>query len=549
MQSEAMPETALPAQPTSEAAPASLSTEPVLPEWLELQAEYRARIHYIRPMDLSGTQVRSIDWTEHRARLHFGLRWQDWLAIRTRVDVLDGVLWGDNGRIGRSPEPNAGASVATHQPNATTFDVGLPPGADPLDADSYVPVLRPAETLQIDLLYADVVLPFGLLRIGRQPAMGQGISGHDGESGNRWGAATYADAGDRILLATKLDEAVRVIRSGGDHVIDSSLQRGVFLAGWYELADQGEVFVAGDNLRQLAVASFWRQPHIQTRNTHLHDIALTTAAVNLGGDEFGTNIWAIPVGLDFGVADRLHVELSASFLRGYTREISEGFAELARTEPVRQRVTAQGARAVVDVDIGRATLSLEANYASGDVDPRPGSDLTVFGFARDTNVGLLLFERILAYESARSAAVGIENLRNLDAASFPLTEVATDGRFSNAIALFPQAFVDWIRQGDHRLQTRLGVLFAWPAVGAVDPVLTMLGRDGNTIRDDAVNWHGGQPGTYYGTEFDAQLAWRFRERFVWTIEAAYLLPGDALHDQNGDAVPASLVENRIEVRF
>ncbi len=522
-----------------------------LPDWLELDAEYRMRMQYLRPLDLSGDAVRETDWTEHRARIHFGLVHDDWLAIRTRIDVLDQVLWGDNGRIGREVEPISGASVATHQPNNATLGVGLPPGADPLAPDSYRPVLTSADPLQVDLLYGDVVLPIGLLRIGRQPSLGQGITGHDGEAGNRWGVASYADAGDRIFFATKVDEAVRLIRSGGEHELDTSQERGVFLAGWYELSDQGEPNIAFDNLRQLGVAAIWRQPEFGTDigdGTGVHDVEATIAAVNVGGDDFETDVWAVPIGLrgSFGPVD---IDLSASILRGQTREIAEGFAELARIAPQLQDVKAQGARAVVDWQVGPVTLTLEGDWASGDDDPRPGSPLTVFGFPRDLNVGLLLFERIIAYESARSAAVGVENLRNLDAATFPLTEVATDGRFTNAVALFPQVLVDWVDTPEHRLHTRVGALFAWPDVGLVDPVITMLSRDGNRIDDDAVNYHGGDPGTYYGTELDLQLGWTYRGHFAWIVEAATLFPGNSLEDENGDAVNAFMVENRFELRF
>lgn len=519
-----------------------------LPDWLELDAEYRMRMQYLRPLDLSGDAVRETDWTEHRARIHFGLVHDDWLAIRTRIDVLDQVLWGDNGRIGREVEPISGASVATHQPNNATLGVGLPPGADPLAPDSYRPVLTSADPLQVDLLYGDVVLPIGLLRIGRQPSLGQGITGHDGEAGNRWGVASYADAGDRIFFATKVDEAVRLIRSGGEHQLDTSQERGVFLAGWYELADQGDPNVAFDNLRQLGVAAIWRQPEFGGVDAGAHDVEVTVAAVNVGGDDFETDVWAVPIGLrgSFGPVD---IDLSASILRGQTREISEGFAELARIAPQLQDVRAQGARGVIDWQVGPVTLTLEGDWASGDDDPRPGSPLTVFGFPRDLNVGLLLFERIIAYESARSAAVGVENLRNLDAATFPLTEVATDGRFTNAVALFPQVLVDWVDSPEHRLHTRVGALFAWPDVGLVDPVITMLSRDGNRIDDDAVNYHGGDPGTYYGTELDLQVGWTYRGRFAWIVEAATLFPGNSLEDENGDAVNAFMVENRFELRF
>ena len=73
--------------------------------------------------------------------------------------------------------------------------------------------------------------------------------------------------------------------------------------------------------------------------------------------------------------------------------------------------------------------------------------------------------------------------------------------------------------------------------------------DGHEISDDARNFHGGDPGSYYGTEFALQLEWTIADFFTWTIEAAYLLPGDALQDIHGDAVPAYLVENRFVFAF
>ena len=76
--------------------------------------------------------------------------------------------------------------------------------------------------------------------------------------------------------------------------------------------------------------------------------------------------------------------------------------------------------------LGAATLTFEADYATGDDDPRTDSDITTFSYARDLNVGLLLFEHVLAFESARSVGVGIHNLSSLAAASFPLTEARTE---------------------------------------------------------------------------------------------------------------------------
>ena len=110
--------------------------------------------------------------------------------------------------------------------------------------------------------------------------------------------------------------------------------------------------------------------------------------------------------------------------------------------------------------------------------------------------------------------------------------------------------MDLVDNKKHKVHTRLGVLFAWPDDGGVvDPIVTALALDGNSVEDDAVNFHGGKPGSYYGTEFDLQVSWEYREFFTWTVEAAYLQPGSSLEDEHGDAVSAYLVENRFGVVF
>ena len=78
---------------------------------------------------------------------------------------------------------------------------------------------------------------------------------------------------------------------------------------------------------------------------------------------------------------------------------------------------------------------------------------------------------------------------------------------------------------------------------------TALREDGVEIDDDAQNYYGGSPGTYYGTEIDLQLNWTLNGFFGWTIEAAAVIPGDALQDQHGDALPSFLFENRFVFAF
>ena len=124
-------------------------------------------------------------------------------------------------------------------------------------------------------------------------------------------------------------------------------------------------------------------------------------------------------------------------------------------------------------------------------------------------------------------------------------KIATQGRFHNGIVLFPQVQyrpLPW-------LSTRFGAMFAWSAAPVVDSIMTLLSEDGVRIDDDAVNWNGGRPGRYYGTELDVQVELKWRDHFAWTVETAVLFPGSALRDESGDAVTSFLLQNRLSFLF
>src|SRR5690606_11886614 len=117
--------------------------------------------------------------------------------------------------------------------------------------------------------------------------------------------------------------------------------------------------------------------------------------------------------------DKFTVGAEGNWITGRTREVSEALALINSDPIIRQRINQWGGRGVVRWDEPEWAAYLEIDYASGDRDPNPGSDLTQFVFSEDTNVGLLMFERVLAFESARTAAAGVELLKRLGASTFP----------------------------------------------------------------------------------------------------------------------------------
>ncbi len=513
-------------------------------------AEYRLRTVFIEPIELSGEEIGGIHWSEMRGRVDLKGTLARVGAITFQADVLDGVLLGDNGSFVGTPKSNSGVSLSTKKPNLTTWEVGLRPGGDPLDPDDYGPALREADVVDVNHLYIDVFLPVGLLRLGRQPLnYGATITSHDGERRNRWGVSKYSDSVDRLLFGTKLDEAVKAIAGTGGEP-DLTPDNGVLFALFYDFLKQEDVSLFNDDLRQIGTSVQWKAKQADWFGANWRDFTLSASFVNIHNDKFASNAYGMPLLFETHI-ENFRIELQYMYIRGETEEISEGFAALSNKEPDLQQIEGHGARAVFDGKFGPVTATLEFDYAAGDDDPRATTPITSYSFARDLNVGLLLFEHIIAFESARSVAVGIENLSGADVESFPLTEASTEGRFTNAIAAFPQIEIELLKIGDHRLHTRLGGLVAWSAEpgGVIDPILTSIGEDGEEITDDAVNYHDGRPARFYGTEIDAQVGYTIRDNFFWIVEGAYLFPGPALWDENQDAVNSFLVENRFVLAF
>jgi hypothetical protein len=499
-------------------------------------AEYRAQLTYVNPISLNTGTDRRVNFIDHRLRLDAGVDFRDRIRIVTSIDALDGVLWGDNGTLGTNPEPNAGSNVTAKNPNIARPCVTQLRG-DALDRNAYGYGLCSAPPLMVRRLYADVVLPFGLLRVGRQAvSAGTGVQTTDGDGrANRFGVSHAGNSVDRILFATKPLEGFKPKAER-----NLSENEGFFLGIAYDRWVQDRVGLQADDLQQSNVgfrwltpkAAFWRDVVVSGYWAHRWDGQYETAV-----NSFGLRAYA-RVG-DFTVG------FDAATNLGSTREISEAFKVVTNDQPVDQAVRQLGARAVVRYDQPLWSAYLEGDYASGDGDPLARTPLTQFLFAPDTNVGLLLFEHVLAFQTARAAAAAIESLRRLGATSYPVDSIATNGSFTNAFAIFPQVDVRPVPD----LLLRGGVLMAWAPAPVVDPATSLLARDGLTIEDDLVNFAGGKPATYYGTELDGRIQYRFMDHFAADLEGAILFPGAALQNRDGDAVRSVLVQGRTTFFF
>jgi hypothetical protein len=234
------------------------------------------------------------------------------------------------------------------------------------------------------------------------------------------------------------------------------------------------------------------------------------------------------------------------------RMLSLGFeaAGIVGNTTQARSVTAQGPSAVRQLGaVAKAAyrykgfqVSLDWGYASGDQNPQ--DDLQQgFRFDRDYKVGLILFDQVLGYQSARSG------LRASDAMLFGVAPegvklLPTGGAVYNAWYLFPRLKfgpTDW-------LDLYGGPLFAFSTAQLTDPFNTSV------MGGAPYNYLGARPGPYLGTELDLGVQARWRPHrlllIIATLEGGVFLPGDAFLQPDGTVMgPVGLGRLRLTLQL
>ncbi|MEO7111284.1 MAG: hypothetical protein ABI183_12670 [Polyangiaceae bacterium] len=500
-------------------------------------AEYRAQGVYISPLDLSSETANKAAWLEHRLRLDGTVDYKDKIRLTTSIDALDNVLWGDNGSLGTDPEPANGAHINTNNPNLATRCMALDPGGNSVDPHSYHYGLCPGNAIEVRRLFGDVLTPVGLFRIGRQPfTEGASVAVNDGDGRrNRFGVSNKGNSVDRILFATKPLEAFKA-----KDLRDPSEQKGLFLVVAYDQLVIDEPQLLGFQLHDAIIAAQYKQPKIGA----FRDVEVRGYYTYRWDGHFGTNVDAMG-GRVVGRIGDFSGGIDGVGILGATQEVSDAFHLITNDPAVSQAIRQLGGRAVVRYDRPKWTAYLEGDYASGTSDTTLKGPLTQFHFAEDTNVGLLLFKQVLAYQTAREAAAATALLTSLHAPTIPVESIATKGALTDAVVIFPQADYRPIKN----VLLRGGVMFSWAPAGVFDPIATAQRRSSGQYQHIAVNFNGGAPGSYYGTELDGRAQWRYLDHFAFDLEAAVLFPGSALQDEDGHAVRSFMVQGRTTFFF
>ncbi len=477
--------------------------------------------------------------------------------VKSSIDVLDGVVWGDNENLAATP-------VFAGNPSAT-----LPDGSQ-------------VDALELRRLWVEWTTQFGLLRIGRQPShWGMGLlansgDGFDDDFGDNLGGSTY----DRIIFATRPIDLVRgivekasgkdlggpeqypwIFAIGFDKLVESSQERyrsnfpctdgdpgndgdcadypdetGFLSANTESGYRQNPIWLSdkGDDVNELILVSVFTQPGIQVSPRHAMDLKFGVYAVHRWQKESDSDVWIIDGYLDWKLAG-FFVEAEGYRIMGVSKAIAprgdfkdpiecsyrdmvdDGWAYGDESSCKAANISGYAVRAGFEHDL--FTIKAELGGATGDSDLL---DPVFTGRALhpDHNVGLILYKQVLPKLTAEAYA------NDLD-----YEPLWANGGVYNSVYLFPRVLFHPI----DLLDVRFGVLAAWAdrAGGNTalpllddevhDPAITLGDTDGDGQTDSWRDKGLVVENRALGVELDASVHLHFLDEHVdVALEFGYL---------------------------
>lgn len=383
-------------------------------------------------------------------------------------------------------------------------------------------------------LYADLRLPFGRVRIGQQPNhWGMGLLRNDGDHPARFGDYRYGAISERVLFellpgGAGSDFHVAV---AGDLVFRDSLAR---------LTD-------GQKALQAVIAAYWAHETSRVglfteirrqrtdRDSTARGLTFTDDLDQISLDVHGRFRELVPGEAHtyvYGEAEAAYVIGSTDLLRGTEQAPTQirAYGGAARLGVVHTReAPAPG------TDYGDLVGEMELGYASGDADPYDGT-LKRFTFDPNHKVGLLLFDEILRFQTARSATAATDAA--LARTARPIA--GADLLPSNG-GVFGAQYVNptFTYRPRPWLDLKAGAVVAQSTAEVVDPYRVATSgvyagyRGGNAKRKDL------------GLELDAGVQARLPLDYGLVGElgaqGGVLFPGEALEDAAGNAMPTQWI--------
>jgi hypothetical protein len=383
-----------------------------------------------------------------------------------------------------------------------------------------------AEGMRLRWFFLELRSSIGVLRLGQMgSSWGMGLLANDGDrdEGYLFGDTRFGDIVERIVFLTKpfyrlTEHPIRELAFflGGDIVYDDGI------------AD----FVEGDLALQLVFGALWRLDperalglYIAYRNQDYADgDELAVTAIDVYGQ------WSLR--LAHQISGYLEGELA-----GVVGQTNAAPSLAYHEADVRQLGLA--VRAGLRFDRVGLDVRVEGGYASGDAD---NTDDVVgrFTFDPDYRVGLILFQELLGWSTARAATLaGHEELVGQPQDGVDL--LATNGSVAGAAYVYPSigwSPLDW-------LDVRFAILIAQATSDVVSPFETKR-------RGRAASFRGGPASSRdLGLEIDLGVFARLDLDYFQIragVEGAYCVPGHAFDSAEGARLDEiGLVRGRLQL--
>jgi hypothetical protein len=469
---------------------ARIPVKPAEPDLLRfiIHGEYQLRAEFLSPLrllqsdatfDQLGQEERVYHWLRITPRFQIG----DHFELVAQADVPRGMF--------SSEEPQG---VVTHDE--------LYAEANPFQFDP--------RWLFLDYLSAPLAV-----RVGQQPFHhGMGLVENDGNHPPFFGDYQGGDRFERAQL---------LLRPGGKLVLIAAADL-VFEDETAELTE-GDVALRGTlgarygeragNVSVLGIVRHQRYDGSGSEEREFNTVLIDSA----GGFEVPIRASGAILFGEYEVAFRFGDESLGRTLTGPVVNDDDltvtGFGGAARLGAVWPSSSARDA-------FGRLVFAMEVGHASGDDAPQDGHE-QAFAFDPNHEVGLLLFDQVLRWKSARSKAIVGDSPR--------VSDLATRGSVSNATYLYPT----FLWRPRRELDLKAGMVIAQSAEDLIDPASVL-------ITGAATNYDGGAPARDLGLELDVGAEWRLALNTDLNLElgaqAGLLLPGTAFDSASGNALDA-----------
>lgn len=386
-------------------------------------------------------------------------------------------------------------------------------------------------------LYLEYLTPIGLVRAGHQAShWGMGLLANDGDHPSLFGDYRRGAIVERILFATR--------PLGAEHPF------AIALAADFVFEDNtADVIDEGDRAMQAVLAIRWDTPradigiygvyrHHERDRQATGELTPFTEVLNAGVVDLagGFRVAApVPDTFVFGEIEAAVIGGKTTFVRNVNltaagdTETVLSFGGAARLGAVRVARADDGKR------WGVVAVSVEAGYASGDADPYDGTTRR-FTIDQNHNVGLVLFDHVLAWKTARAATIAGDP--NITARPAPGVQfLPSEGGIFGASYLNPTLVV----RPRHWFDLKTGVVIAQTTADLVDPF--HAGALGNYA-----NYDGGDETAHdLGIEIDFGAEGRIpiAQAIVINLgaEGGVLFPGGAFDDSDSNPLPKQYLLN------